>query len=171
MVTFQCTQSFCQHTETSVLSDSVKEHLKPSTNCTILAYTFESKARQFYDEVSVTTLAATTIDDNEMPDNITYDQNKTVISFKDCSKFSGPITYTFMYECVSAWCENNDGKSFTYHMEVYKKNIERDIALQAFTNYNITVTAARINDQSKIYELQTAPDSMQLKVKIYKSIT
>ncbi|KAJ3647526.1 hypothetical protein Zmor_019398 [Zophobas morio] len=161
---FTCTQSFCQRpSKTGVLSPnhsvSVIEHLKPSTNCTILAYTFENKARQLYDEVSVTTLAATTVDDNEMPDNITYDQNKMVISFKDCSKFSGPINYTFMYKCVSAWCENNDGKSFTYRMEVHEKNIERDIALQAFTNYNITVTATRVNDQSKIYELQTAPDT------------
>ncbi|KAJ3647525.1 hypothetical protein Zmor_019397 [Zophobas morio] len=161
-----CTESFCQNTETSVLSlnhsGCAIENLKPSTTCTIFAYIFQNQTGwQLYDKIKDTTPAATTIDDNEMPDNITYDQNKMVISFKNCSKFSGPITYTFMYKCVSAWCENSDDKSFTQHMKVHEKNItKRDLKLQAFTNYNITVTATRMNyKRSKTYQLQTAPDT------------
>ncbi|XP_063907870.1 uncharacterized protein LOC135126013 isoform X1 [Zophobas morio] len=148
---FTCTQSFCQYTATSVLSGYVIKHLKPSTTCTIFAYILQNGTGwHLYDKISNTTLA-TTVDDNEMPDNITYNQNKMVISFKGCSKFSGPINYTFMY---------TDGNSFTHHMEVHKKIIEENIELQASRNYSVIVTATRMNYQrSKTYQLQTAPDT------------
>ncbi|XP_068894482.1 uncharacterized protein [Tenebrio molitor] len=155
IIHFRCQQLNCTKPEL-VNSINVKKltqnisRLEPLTTCDFKLYT---KNKLLIDMISETT-PAKSLDDGEFP--IVSFPNDFHIKIK-FPEFNGPLTYNVSYLCVSQWCKEDSVGSFsTTRKNCKRKEFIRNVTLQPFSDYNVTVTVSRSTDKrSKTYQLKT----------------
>jgi hypothetical protein len=155
IIDFECQQLNC---EKSNLSGSINlkkfthniSELEPLTTCNIKLY---RKNKVLIDMISETT-PAKSLDDGQFP-NVSFPNNYYInIKFPE---FNGPLTYNVSYLCVSQWCKKDSVGSFsTTRKNCKRKELIRNVTLQPFSDYNVTVTVSRSTDKRlKTYQLKT----------------
>ncbi|XP_063908289.1 uncharacterized protein LOC135126283 [Zophobas morio] len=155
-IAHRCKKSFCADkaeeeyntTSTTTIALTIK-HFKI---CSIKLFFTKHGSDEFIEQTTVIPQTSTKeIFPAELPRNVTFLKNQIVLQFNKCDNFTGPLKYSIELICISEWCANRPTKVDPCHLLNYLPNITRDVkGLSPFTEYNITVTAKRIDQHDKI---------------------
>ncbi|XP_068895202.1 receptor-type tyrosine-protein phosphatase S-like isoform X10 [Tenebrio molitor] len=153
LIEYECFKDFCeQRTNGSASTNETNLKIDVLPNfrtCNIQLFSNNTTNRKLLiDQVSVRS-ANSSSDINatlELPKKITLQENRVNIELESCEGFNGQLNYTFMYQCVSQWCNKEIQFAeivLTEHNDSFNKQIQ---GLKPFSDYRVNVTAIRGNN-------------------------
>ncbi|XP_068895209.1 receptor-type tyrosine-protein phosphatase beta-like isoform X17 [Tenebrio molitor] len=151
LIEYECFKDFCEqrtHESASTNETNLKIDVLPNfRTCNIQLFSNNTTNRKLLiDQVSVRS-ANSSSDINatlELPKKITLQENS--VNIESCEGFNGQLNYTFMYQCVSQWCNKEIQFAeivLTEHNDSFNKQIQ---GLKPFSDYRVNVTAIRGNN-------------------------